>query len=235
MKKYLLSVLVLVSFVVQAGKGPFTEVIDEIEYVYTVEGGSAVLRGINVVDAEKGPEALELPSRLGAYAVTEIGAGAFTGNTKLTKVEIPSGVTEISDIAFAGCENLKSVTLPEGVVRIGAGAFTRCNQLKTVEIPKSLVEIGAGAFGGCTSLKKMTIPEAVTKIGEGALERTSIDTVRVHRGDEDRVKSMLEESGFDAKAVEFTYLYDKITIAIFAFMGCFMLGVLFVAWRRRRK
>lgn len=230
-KKYLMLALACGAAVVQAGRGPFREIVDEVEYVYTVEGGSAVVRGIVGTETEK----LEIPKKLGAYAVTEIGAGAFTGNLKLTSVEVHSGVTEISDVAFAGCENLTTVVLPDGVVSIGAGAFARCNQLKTVEIPRSLVEIGAGAFGGCTSLKKMTIPEGVTKIGEGALEKTSIDTVRVNRGDEERVKTMLEKSGFDPNKVEFTYFYDKITLAIYSIMGVFMLGVLFVAWKRRRR
>lgn len=216
MKKHLIIGLVFAVFVAQAGRGPFIEPVDELEFIYTVEGGSAVLRGINPKEEMPVPEKLEIPKKLGAYSVTEIGAGAFTGTTNLTAVVIPVGVTEISDVAFAGCENLTSVSLPEGVVKIGAGAFARCGQLKVVEIPRSVVEIGAGAFG------------------ESALKQTPIEKVRVNRGDEERVKTMLEESGFDAGKVEFSYRYDKITLVIYAIMGVFMLMVLLFAWRRRK-
>ena len=62
-------------------------------------------------------EELELPESL-----TVIGASAFEGCGKLTKVNLPNSLTRIANRAFRGC-GLLSVSLPESWLAIGEESF----------------------------------------------------------------------------------------------------------------
>ena len=55
-----------------------------------------------------------------------IGENAFSGNTSITSVEIPSSVTSIGDSAFEGCSGLTSIKIPSSVTSIGNSAFWYC-------------------------------------------------------------------------------------------------------------
>ncbi len=103
------------------------------------------------------------------YKVTEIAEKAFSGNTKLTSVTIPTSVTEIGSSAFKGCKKLKTVTIPKNVKEIGKNAFYGCTQLTKVTFKGTkTTKIGQGAFRKCTALKSATIPKNVTEIGKDA-------------------------------------------------------------------
>jgi uncharacterized repeat protein (TIGR02543 family) len=58
---------------------------------------------------------------------------------------LPSHVTEIGDGAFAGNTHLTSITIPETVTSIGAGAFAGCTGLLAIAIPWDTA-IGEGAL-----------------------------------------------------------------------------------------
>lgn len=104
-------------------------------------------------------------------AVTSIADNAFSGNTTVTTVTIPSSVEEIGDNAFSGCTKLKTVTIPESVQEIGAGAFQNCTSLKKITIPKSVESVGKNAFLGCSSLTTVTIKSTTIKtIDQGAFK-----------------------------------------------------------------
>ncbi len=134
-----------------------------------------------------------IPATLGTYAVTAIGADAFSENTTLTTVSIPqsvrtigagafqnctsltsasiaAGVTDISQSAFKGCTSLATANLPATVTSIGASAFEDCTVLKTLTLPASLTYIGNYAFRRCATVESLVIPGTVTSIGEGAFE-----------------------------------------------------------------
>ncbi len=103
------------------------------------------------------------------YAVTAIAAGAFSGNTKMTSISIPTTVTKIGKNAFKGCTKLKKVTIPKNVTEIGSNAFYNCKKMTSVTIKgSSLTKIGTGAFRKCSSLKSVTITKNVTEIGKDA-------------------------------------------------------------------
>ncbi|MBQ3565628.1 MAG: leucine-rich repeat protein [Oscillospiraceae bacterium] len=104
---------------------------------------------------------------------TGIAGGAFYGCTKLTKIEIPSGVYYIGDAAFASCTNLSSVSIPTTAKTIGSYGFASCSALVELSIPNSVTTIGANAFNWCTKLAEINIPSGVTKIAESTFENCS--------------------------------------------------------------
>ena len=93
---------------------------------------------------------------------------AFSWNSQLTSITIPSSVTGIGKSAFSSCGNLSSVTVGENVTNIGQDAFSNCSKLTSVKIPDSVLSIGENAFQGCANLSSATIGENVTTIGNNA-------------------------------------------------------------------
>lgn len=77
--------------------------------------------------------------------VTEIGASAFEGCYKLTKIEIPSSVKVIKKDSFKDCSSLKSLTLNEGLTNV-EDAFDGCSNLVNVTIPKSIEDAALNLF-----------------------------------------------------------------------------------------
>jgi hypothetical protein len=105
-------------------------------------------------------------------SVSQIGPGAFLGNTTLTSYEIPNRITRIDERAFLACANLTDITIPNTVTVIGEGAFVS-TALTDVLIPASVTKIEGSAFASCQSLSKLTFlrnmpPEfGVSDEGEG--------------------------------------------------------------------
>lgn len=80
-----------------------------------------------------------------------IPASAFSGDKKLKRVTLGSGITEIGDYAFKETA-IGDITLPEGIAHIGSLAFAE-TKLKTVHLPKSVKTLGWGAFSGCKEIE----------------------------------------------------------------------------------
>ncbi len=111
--------------------------------------------------------------------IVSVGVGAFSGNTLLASVSIPS-VTRVNDYAFSECEKLKTVNLGDlteigsyafentgldtfefrGDVKIGSYAFSR-SRITSITIGDGLV-VPEGAFSNCTQLKTVVIGDNVT-------------------------------------------------------------------------
>lgn len=104
------------------------------------------------------------------YRVTEIAAGAFKNNSKITKVSIGKNVAVIGANAFSGCRKLKTITGAAAVAEIGNGAFQGCKGLKKVNLSSmALTKIGANAFSGCTALTSFTAKSGkLSSIGKKA-------------------------------------------------------------------
>ena len=66
-----------------------------------------------------------------------------------------------------------------------------------------MTRIGAAVFCNCTSLATVTIPNSVTSIGEDAFDGCPLKTVKVGRGDTERVSKMIKDSGFDVTGLTF--------------------------------
>ena len=95
----------------------------------------------------------------------EIYYGAFSNNSIIENVEVPTSVTGIYEQAFISCSNLKNVTfLGDGATFINARAFSYCKELKSINLPNSLTTIGENAFAKCDKLESITIPDNITII-----------------------------------------------------------------------
>ena len=99
---------------------------------------------------------LVIPERAG---VKSIGAGAFQGNTTITKVTLPNSVNIISGSAFRGCMALESITFASGDntgnLTISTYAFGDCSALKTITLPARLQTVHSATFYNCTSLENI--------------------------------------------------------------------------------
>ncbi|MGN0545919.1 MAG: sigma-70 family RNA polymerase sigma factor [Acutalibacteraceae bacterium] len=136
-----------------------------------------------VITEYKGNDSsVSIPSSVGSTPVTAIGSGAFSGNTSIKSVSIPSSVTQIGQEAFADCASLSSVSLPSSLEVIGIGAFYGCSSLTSVTIPDGTKSIGDEAFAQCTSLQSVTIPESVTIIAADAFDGCDSVTIRCKEG-----------------------------------------------------
>lgn len=110
------------------------------------------------------------------YHIVEIGKGAFSKRTNLTKVIISEGIKAIgaygddasvyydSSAPFFGCSNLQSVTIPDTVITIGAYAFAQCSNLTNIAIPNSVATLHRGAFYGCRKLNEVQLSDNLLEL-----------------------------------------------------------------------
>ena len=96
-------------------------------------------------------------------SITSIGQGAFSENSKITSVSIPS-VTSVGKYAFVKCTSLTSVTLGK-LTEVGEYAFFESAIAAHPEFAEG-IDIGAYAFA-FTNITNVVIPNGVN-IGEGA-------------------------------------------------------------------
>lgn len=107
------------------------------------------------------------------YAVTQIGANAFSNCTELISVIIPNTVTHINRQAFLGCTNLSSITLGNSITNIGQNAFYNCRSLTSINIPNSVVSIEDAAFYYCENLTSINIEGPITSISDNVFRGCS--------------------------------------------------------------
>lgn len=138
-------------------------------------------------DAYKGhvvvPSSVEYGGR--TYAVTGIGAHAFSSSHDLTSVDVAETVESIGTSAFIGCYSLERVTfgVSSRLTSIGRHAFLACKKLEAIEIPQNVQYIGAYAFQLCEGLHSVTYvePSALTTIDDYVFCRTGLSEVSVPR------------------------------------------------------
>ncbi len=133
-----------------------SEPIEFNGYFYTVSNNEVTIRYVD--DTVVGD--VTVPSTLGGYPVTSIGASAFSGRSYITAVELPSSVNKIGDNAFSGCSNLTSINIPSSVTSIGSYAFHQCHALLSITIPSSVTAIGERAFDSCIKLARIDVAAA---------------------------------------------------------------------------
>ena len=104
--------------------------------------------------------------------------GAFTGASKIKRIDLPAGITTIGNMEFWLCESLEEILIPDSVTTIGEAAFQDCSNLKSVSLGNGVTEIQEYAFDGCSSLKTVTFSDSVVKIGQYAFyECVNLDKV----------------------------------------------------------
>ena len=168
-----------------------TAIVDGYKYEYTIntEDDTATIKYFrgpvdsegNVDSANNGPYDIDIPSELGGYPVTGLGAYSFSGyasaspyphnsyqiGRNIRSVDIPQGVTSIGNHAFEECFALEEVTIPQSVTSIGLIAFGGCCKFTTLSLGENIETIGGGAFWHCSNLSEITIPENVKEIKNG--------------------------------------------------------------------
>ncbi len=94
--------------------------------------------------------------------ITNIGAYAFCGCSRLESVRLPADLKTIGMSAFSDCSSLTNVQLPADLKTIGMSAFSDCSSLTNVQLPAGLQTIAFFAFENCSSLKSIDLPEQLT-------------------------------------------------------------------------
>lgn len=136
------------------------------------------------------------------FSVTAIN-GAFSGNTTLTQVTIPTSVTslgkktffgcvglqkvqgldnieEFEDSCFAGCTALTTLPFPAKLKSLGKATFANCDALSDILLPDSIALIPEACFNGCASLKHIEIPSLTKTIGGDAFAGcASLDSISI--------------------------------------------------------
>ena len=130
---------------------------------------------------------ITLPSTLVEFDVS------FNGFSKLTEINIPSGVKVIPDEQFMRCVNLKKVVLHDGLEKIGHSAFYGCYNLLEIKIPNTVKEIRYWAFRECHSLKNIVIPNSVEILNEAITFCNNLETVVLS----DNITKLSSRGGFE--------------------------------------
>ena len=63
--------------------------------------------------------------------------------------ELEYNVREVGAHAFSGCDKVTRITISEGITQIGNKAFENCTSLEILDIPKTLMSCQYDAFDGC--------------------------------------------------------------------------------------
>lgn len=115
--------------------------------------------------------------REGAYVmpdnVTEIPLKALYQKTYLTELVIPASVKKIGANAFQGCSKLTKIIFEDAganaaAIELGKDLFKSCSALVEISLPSNIETITATMFDGCTKLEKIEVnnnPNYVTMDG----------------------------------------------------------------------
>ncbi len=149
-----------------------------VNWSYKLDENSKVkdLKCTNV-DAISGK--FSIPDKIDEKDVVSIGNEAFKGAKEIEEITIPSTVKEIGLWAFSGCTKLAKVDLGN-VEKISDQSFKDCTSLTNIIIPKTLKENASGApFTGCTNLKKIELEEEMTIIPNYICASTPITEITI--------------------------------------------------------
>ena len=86
------------------------------------------------------------------YKVTAIGAKAFNGSKKLTKVTVGTNIKKISNNAFFKCKSLKTVTIKSVLLTkktASKRAFKGVGKKMVIKVPKKMKKVYVKIFKGC--------------------------------------------------------------------------------------
>ena len=118
-------------------------IVDNKNFFYTVSGNCATITGYGGA-----LETISIPAELDGYPVVAIGNSAFSYNTKVKEITLPSTILSIGEYVFCGCSSLTRINLPDGMETIDYCAFNGCSSLAELVIPTSLHTFGHYAFDG---------------------------------------------------------------------------------------
>lgn len=154
-------------------------------YIFTLKPDNTY--AITGLKANAVEENLIIPDEFQQIAVTEIAAGAFTGNTNITQVDFSEAVNlrKIGDNAFAYCtslETMSGIDALENLVEVGYNAVTGTGWLSAqtgdVVLGQVLVRYGGAQLDGDADLSAATYKY----IARGAFVNASFSSVVLPHG-----------------------------------------------------
>lgn len=117
--------------------------------------------------------AIVIPETYRGKPVTKIAEKAFSGENRLTSIEIGENVTELGDRAFFMCSNLTNVTFKGNVSSFGSYVFQSCSKLESIELPEGLTVLPTDAFSYCRRLESVTFPSTLMMVSDNAFKDCS--------------------------------------------------------------
>lgn len=168
-------------------------------------------------------QSITIPDTINGVKVTEIGNGAFKGNTIVKNIIVSDNITRICSEAFSGCSALDSIIIGNNVTKMGDNVFSECRNLKEATFGNGLFEgnIGSYVFSDCTNLITITINKtgAVT-IPEGfALGCTALENMNlVQNSNLSMIK--INTNAFKAVALKTIQINSPATVETNAFSEC---------------
>ena len=110
---------------------------------------------VSLIKANKKAKRVTIPAVIKVngvtYKVTSIGAKAFNGNKKLTKVTIGINIKKISNNAFFKCKSLKTVTIKSVLLTkktASKRAFKGVGKKMVIKVPKKMKKVYVKIFKG---------------------------------------------------------------------------------------
>lgn len=110
---------------------------------------------VSLVGTNKNAKSVTIPAVIKVkgvtYKVTSIGAKAFNGSKKLTKVTIGANIKKISNNAFFKCKSLKMVTIKSVLLTkktANKKAFKGVNKKMVIKVPKKMTKAYVKIFKG---------------------------------------------------------------------------------------
>lgn len=110
---------------------------------------------VSLVGTNKNAKSVTIPAVIKVkgvtYKVTSIGAKAFNGSKKLTKVTIGANIKKISNNAFYKCKSLKTVTIKSVLLTkktASKRAFKGISRKMVMKVPKKMKKVYVKIFKG---------------------------------------------------------------------------------------
>ena len=110
---------------------------------------------VSLVGTNKNAKSVTIPAVIKVkgvtYKVTSIGAKAFNGSKKLTKVTIGTNIKKISNNAFFKCKSLKTVTIKSVLLTkktASKRAFKGVGKKMVIKVPKKVKKVYVKIFKG---------------------------------------------------------------------------------------
>ena len=110
---------------------------------------------VSLVGTNKNAKSVTIPAVIKVkgvtYKVTSIGAKAFNGSKKLTKVTVGANIKKISNNAFFKCKSLKMVTIKSMLLTkktANKKAFKGVNKKMVIKVPKKMKKVYVKMFKG---------------------------------------------------------------------------------------
>lgn len=137
-----------------------------------IDGYTVVALGNNTFFKCKSVTSVYMPD-----SITTMGGGAFFSCQNLERIRLSSHIEKFETLSFFGCKKMKNIELPAGLKQISSAAFDSCAKLEKIELPESLNTLDLSAFIGCESLKRLEIPKYTESLSPSGLD---VEEIIIH-------------------------------------------------------